>query len=82
MSKGSGEIRDPCGVPTLIRDGRLGEPWKATVHDLYDRTKETRSTMYVSVCLARREALRVEALTLSKPALMSRKRVEALSLGL
>ena len=32
--------------------------------------------------MARREALRVEGLTLSKPPLISRKKVETLSLGL
>jgi len=59
---------------------RLRGPWKNRVQDLSDRKDETQSTMNESVCLAKRAALRVEVLTLSKPALMSRKREETLSL--
>jgi len=73
---------DPCGVPTETGDRRLGEPWKSRVDDLSHRKDKTQSTILVGVFLARRAALRVVALTLSKPALISRKRVETLSLGL
>ena len=69
-------------MPTETGDGRLGETWKTRVHAPFDRKKETQWTMYDGVCLARREALREEAFTLSKPALMWRDEVEARSRGL
>jgi len=42
---GGGEIGDPCGVPTETGAGRLGEPWKTRVQDLWDRKDKTQSTM-------------------------------------
>jgi len=75
-------MEDPCGVPIETGGGRLGEPWKTRVDCHSDRKDETQSTIEKGVCLARREALRVEALTLSKCALMSMKRGETFSLGL
>ena len=73
---------DPWGVPTETREERLGEPWNTRVQVLSDRKEDTQWTIEEGMREARSLALRVEALTLSKPALMSRKRVETFSLGL
>jgi len=73
---------DPWGVPTETGEDRLGEPWKTRVQVLSERKEDTQSTMYAGTWAASNLARRVEALTLSKPALMSRKRVETSSLGL
>jgi len=69
-------------VPTDTGEGVLGEPWKTGVQVLSERKEDAQSTMYEGTLEAKSLALRVEALTLSKPALMSRKRVETSSLGL
>ena len=58
------------------------EPWKTRVHILSERKEDTQSTIYKGMWEDKNLALRVEALTLSKPALMSRNRVETSSLGL
>ena len=60
----------------------MGEPWKTRVQVLSERKEHTQSTMYDGIWEAKSLALRVEALTLSKPALMSRNRVETSSLVL
>jgi len=60
----------------------LGESWETRVQVLSDRKEDTQSTMYEGTWEARSLARRVEALPLSKLALMSRKRVETSSLGL
>ena len=60
----------------------MGEPWKTRVQVLTERKEDTQSTIYEGTWQAESLALRVEALTLSKPALMSRNRVETSSLGL
>jgi len=73
---------DPWGVPTETGDERLGEPWKTKVLLLSDRREETQSTIEEGTWEARSLPLRVEALTLSKPALISRKRVETFNPGL
>jgi len=52
------------------------------VQVLSERKEDTQSTMYEGTWEARSLARRVVVLTLSKPALMSRKRVETSSLGL
>jgi len=53
-----------------------------TVQVLSHRQVETQSTTYVGMSGARSLALSVEALTLSKPPLISMKRVETFGLGL
>jgi len=73
---------DPWGVPTDTGEEMLGDPWKTRVQVLSERKEDTQSTMYEGTPEAKSLALRVEALTLSKPALMSRNRVETSSLGL
>jgi len=73
---------DPWGVPTETGEEMFGEPWKTRVHVLSERKEDTQSTMYEGTWEVRSLARMVEALTLSKPALMSRKRVETSSLGL
>jgi len=60
----------------------LGEPWNTRVQVLSERKEDTQSTIYERTREAKSLALRVEALTLSKPALMSRNMVETSSLGL
>ena len=77
-----GEIGDPWGVPTETWEERLGEPWNIRVQVLSDRKEDTQSTIQEGTLEARSPTLRVEALTLSTPALMSRKRVETSGLGL
>jgi len=64
---------DPCGVPTDTGEETLGEPWKTRVQVLSRRNEDTQSTIYDGTWEAKSLALRVEALTLSKPALMSPK---------
>ena len=49
---------------------------------LSERKEDTESTIYDGMWQARSLALRVETLTLLKPALISRNRVETSSLGL
>ena len=60
----------------------LGEPWNTRVQVLSDKKEETQSTMYDGTSEARSLPLRVEASTLSKLGLMSKKRVQTISLGL
>ena len=76
------EIGEPREVPTETGARWLGESWKTRVQDLSDINEGTQSTMEEGVCLARKGALRVEALSLSKLTFISRKRLETLSLGL
>ena len=69
-------------MPTETGEEMFGEPWKTKVQVLSERKEDTQSTMYEGTWEARSLARRVEALTLSKPAWISRKRVETSSLGL
>jgi len=80
--KRSGEIGDPWGVPTETGEESLREPWTNSVQVLSDRKEDTQSTIYEGRREASSLALRVEALKLSKLALMSKKRVETSSLAL
>jgi len=43
--KRSGEMGNPCRVPTETGARMLGEPSKTRVHVLSDRKEETQSTM-------------------------------------
>jgi len=61
---------------------RLGEPWETRVQVLADRKEDTQSTLEEGTWEVRSLALREEALTFSKPALISRKRVETFILSL
>jgi len=69
-------------VPTETGEERLGDPWNSRVQVLSDRKEETQSTMSEGTWKAKSHPLRVEALTLSKPASISRKRVETFNQGL
>ena len=60
----------------------MGDPWNTRVKGLSDRKEYTQSTIWEGMSPARSLALRVDTLTLSKPAFMSRNRVETSSLGL
>jgi len=73
---------DPWWVPTETGEEMFGEPWNTRVHVLSKRKEDTQSTIYEGTREANNLALRVEALTLSKPALISRHKVETSSLGL
>ena len=67
---------EPWGVPTSTRAFVPGAPWKTKVQARSERKEVTPSTMYEGILLARSRALSFEALRLSKPALMLRKRVD------
>jgi len=62
-------------VPTETWDERLEDPWNSRVQVLSDRKEETQSTMEEGTWEAKSLSLRVEVLTLSRLALMSRKRM-------
>ena len=72
---------EPWGVPTSTGAFVPGAPWKTRVHECSERKNVTQSTIYERMFFARRRALSLNALTLSKPALMSRKRVDTAHLG-
>ena len=59
-----------------------GAPWKTSVHFLPMRKEETQSTIYDGMFLESRRDRSLDALTLSKPAFMSRKRVDTFRRGL
>ena len=81
MRNNSGDMGEPCGVPTSTGAFVPGAPWKTRVQERSDRKEVTQSTMYERMFFPRRRDLSLEALTLSKPALMSRKWVEATHRG-
>jgi len=68
-------------VPTETGEETLGDLWNSRVQVLSLRKEGTQSTMYEGTWEAKSLALRVEALTLSKLALISRNRMETFSLG-
>jgi len=82
MTKRRGEMREPRGVPADTGAVRLGEPCNTMVQVLAQRKEEIQSTMLEEIALVKRDVLREGGSTFSKPALMSRKSVETLSLGL
>ena len=81
MRNRSGDIGEPCGVPTSTGVFVPGAPWKTRVQERSERKEVIQSTMYEGMFLWSRRDLSLEALTLSKPALMSRKRVETTHRG-
>ena len=81
MRNSRGDIGEPWGVPTSTGALVPGAPWKTRVQDRSERKEVTQSTMYEGMFFARSKALSFTALTLSKPALMSRKRVETAHRG-
>ena len=82
MRKRSGDKGEPWGVPTETGADTPGAPWKRSVHFLPVRKEETQLTMYEGMHLERRRDRSLDALTLSKPAFMSRKRVDTFRRGL
>ena len=82
MRKRRGDRGEPWGVPTETGADMPGAPWKTSVHVLPVRKEETQSTMYEGMFLESRRARSLDALTLSKPAFMSRKRVDTFKRGL
>jgi len=70
------------GSPRRLGQGGWGSLERLGGRFSRNRKGEIQSNMLDGTWEARSRGLRVEALTLSKPALMSRKRVETLSLGL
>ena len=81
MRKRRGDSGEPWGVPTETGAGVLGAPWKTRVHFLPLRKEETQSTMYEGMFLESRRDRSLVALTLSKQAFMSRKRVDTFRRG-
>ena len=82
MRKRSGHSGEPWGVPTQTGAEMSGAPWKTSVHFLPVRKEETQSTMYEGMFLESRRDRSLDALTLSKPAFVSRKRVDTCKGGL
>ena len=81
MRNSKGEIGEPWGVPTSKGALVRGAPWKTSVQERSERKEVTQSSMYEGMDLARRRERSNEALTLSKPALISSKRGETVHLG-
>ena len=78
MTKSSGEMGKPWGVPTATGAKVLGEPWNNRRHCLLVRKLPIDGVMYLWTPLALREDVNWVGLTLSKPSFMSRNREEAL----
>ena len=81
MRKRSAEIEEPWGVPTSTGALVPGAPWKTRVHERSERKEVTQSTMYEGMLFVRQRALSLEAFTLWKLAIISRKRVDTTHLG-
>ena len=81
MRKKSGDMREPWGVPTSTGAFVPGAPWKTRLQERSERKEVAQSTIYEGMFFPRRRDLSLEALTLSKPALMSRKRIETAHRG-
>ena len=81
MRNSSGDMGEPCGVPTSTGALLPGAPWKIRVQDRSEKKEVTQSVMYEGMFPARRRDLSFDALTLSKPAFMSSKRVETAHRG-
>lgn len=76
IRKKMGEMGEPWGVPTSTGALMPRGPWKTRVQERSERKDMTQSTMYERMFFATRRALSLNALTLWKPALMLRKRVD------
>src|ERR1700761_6657820 len=81
MRNSSGDMGEPWMVPTSTCTFVPGAPWKTKVQERSERKEVTQSTMYEGMFFWRSMVLSVEALTLLKPALMFRKRVETAHRG-
>src|ERR1700712_5963287 len=82
MTKSNGEMGEPWGVPARTATKESGAPWKRRRHVLSVRKGRTQEVMYLGACLRESMPAKVGSSTLSKPPLISRKRVEAASLAL
>src|ERR1700712_5327974 len=82
MTNSSGDMGEPWGVPVRKSANASGAPWKSRRQVLSVRKDRTQETMYLGACLRESMPAKVGASTLSKPPLISRKRVEAASLAL
>ena len=78
MTKSSGEMGEPWGVPTVTGANVLDEPWKRRRHCLPVRKLPIHEVMYLWAPLALRADVSWGGSTLSKPPLVSRKREEDL----
>ena len=78
MTNNSGEMGEPCGVPTATGENLFGEPWKRRQHFRLVRKLPTHETMYLWVPLALSAEVSWAGSKLLKPPLMSRKREETL----
>src|ERR1700761_6225867 len=78
MTKSSGEMGEPWGVPTDTGAKVLGEPWKRRRHCLLVRKLPIQEVRYLWAPFALRAEVSWEGSTLSKPPFMSRKSEEDL----
>jgi len=78
MTNRRGEMGDPGGTPTNMREKERGDPWKVRRQVRSLRKEPTNWTRYgLTPFLRRRERGEADS-TLSKPPFTSRKRVETL----
>ena len=72
---------EPWGIPTKKLAGVLGDPWKTKVQVLSVRKEEIQSSMLNGALSWRSIDLSLTASRLSKPAFVSRNRVETFHRG-
>jgi len=82
MTNKRGETGEPCGMPTDTGDKTFRDPWKRRRHDLPVRKERVQDTRYGLTPFALSMPQSVEGLTLSKPPLISRNRVEIFLLSI
>src|ERR1700712_1088515 len=82
ITNSRGEMGEPWGVPARTSAKASGAPWKSRRQVLPVRKDRTQEMMYLGACLRESMPAKVGASTLSKPPLISRKRVETASLAL
>ena len=78
MTNKSGEMGEPCGVPTATGEISFGKPWKRSRHFWLVRKLPTHETMYLCAPLALSATVSWDGPKFSNPPLMSRKRGGAL----
>jgi len=78
MTKRSGEMGEPWGVPTATGENILGDPGKRSLHMRLVRKQPTHAMRYLWAPLARSADMSWPGSTLSKPPLMSRNKDETL----
>jgi len=82
MTNTRGQTVDPWGVPTETGAKTLGGPWTSRRQDLPVSQERVQDTRYGLTDLALSMPQREDGLTLSKPPLMSMKRVDTFLLSI